>query len=254
MIKDDAPVTLLEGFLASMSLLTRLPLPALRPKAYAAAPEMVWAYPLVGALLGGMAALAGLFAIALGLPPNIAAGIALAVYMLVTGAMHEDGLADTCDGFWGATERARRLEIMKDSQIGTYGVLGLIISVGLRWIAVAGLLVTAPAALIAAAALSRSLLPMVMATTPHARDSGLSHSVGQPTPAMAALALLAGLLVALLCGGSVAFGALVLAGLAVAALRLVAFRKIGGQTGDVLGASQQLGEAAVLVVFLVASI
>ncbi len=92
-----------------------------------------WAYPLVGVVVGGLGAVTGALALWLGLPAPLAAGLVLLAMIAVTGALHEDGLADTADGFWGGWDRARRLEIMKDSQIGSYGVIALILSLGLRW-------------------------------------------------------------------------------------------------------------------------
>jgi adenosylcobinamide-GDP ribazoletransferase len=207
-----------------------------------------WAFPLAGAVVGVVAGLAGKVALTLGLPPGVAAALALATLALATGALHEDGLADTADGLWGGADRARRLEIMKDSRIGTFGVLALML-VGLtRWSALAALFagghVLAP--MIGAAVVSRVPMVVMMQAMPPARDRGLSAAQGAPgVPAVwAALGLGAALGLAAL-GGTV-FPA-TLAVLAVcAALAAAARARIGGQTGDILGASQQLAEAAVL--------
>lgn len=156
--------------------------------------------------------------------------------------MHEDGLADCADGFWGGFERARRLEIMKDSQIGSYGVLAMVLSVGLRWLAVATLLAAGgwfwP--LVALEALSRSVMPSLMHALPHARKSGLSHAQGRPPLNAAMLAAGVGAAIALMGLGWVAFKLAALIALATFALGALAQRKVGGQTGDVLGASQQI--------------
>ncbi len=231
----------------ALALLTRLPLPVLPAGAFARQARAGWAFALVGVVVALGAGGVGWAALALGLGPWSAAGLALATQIALTGAMHEDGLADTADGLWGGHECARRLEIMKDSHIGTYGVLALVLSAGLRWGALAALVPLGPLPLIAAAALSRGALPLLMTALPNARGSGLSQSVGRPgaVPGFAALGL--GLGIALLCTGAALVGPALGAALAVMALAAIAQRKIGGQTGDVLGAAQQLAEIALLL-------
>ena len=228
-------------------LLTRLPLPTLPPEAFTQGARAVWSYPVVGAGIGAAGAVTGLCALWLALPPFGAAALALVVMMLLTGAMHEDGLADVFDGFWGGFAPARRLEIMRDSQIGTYGVLALVVVFALRLSAVALLLEYAPLALIAAAALSRSGMPVLMATLPHARADGLSHSVGAPTVQATLLACAIGGCFAVICLGAAAIPASLVTVGVCTGIRMLAKAKIGGQTGDVLGAAQQLSEAAILL-------
>ncbi|MFD2738448.1 adenosylcobinamide-GDP ribazoletransferase [Sulfitobacter aestuarii] len=247
MPENDARISPMQGFLAVLSLLSRLPLPRLPPAAFAATPRMVWAFPLAGALLGSLAALGGALALALGLPAPISAGIVLALLMLLSGAMHEDGLADCFDGFWGGHSPARRLEIMKDSQIGSYGVLALILVTGLRWLALTSLIAHSLWPVILAAALSRSLLPLLMASMKQARDAGLARSVGQPSLNAAFTALAIGAALTFLLSGAATFLILPLALAVTLALRHLALRKIGGQTGDVLGAAQQMSEVTILL-------
>lgn len=230
---------------AALALLSRLPL-GTAPAADAGA---VWAYPLAGAVLGALAALLASVALAFGLPPSLAALVALAGLVAMTGALHEDGLADVADGFWGGWTRARRLEIMRDSRIGTYGVVALALSLAARWQALALTLAQGHhwAALIATAALSRAAMPAMMAALPHARRDGLSHHVGRPARRRVWAAAGIAAAVALPClglGGTL--GAVLLAGLATLGVGLVARRRIGGQTGDVLGATQQACEVALL--------
>jgi len=213
----------------------------------------VWAFPIVGAVLGGVGAALAWGTMQLGLPPVMAAGLALVIMIICTGAMHEDGLADCADGFWGGWTQEQRLAIMKDSQIGTYGVLALILTVGLRWIGYSFLLTQGPAGIIAASALSRSVLPAIMTALPHARADGLSRTVGQPSQRTALFTLAIGLVIGVLSLGWGAVGATVMAIVAASACAAVARNKIGGQTGDVLGASQQLAELAVIL-FLVARV
>jgi len=237
--------------LTALGLLSRLPVPRHDGARQA---QAAWAYPVVGLLLGGMAAVAGLALSGLGLPPPLVALAVLATLVALSGALHEDGLADTADGLWGGWTRARRLEIMKDSHIGAYGVVALCLGLGARWAALWLLFAAGPApataAILASAALSRAAMPVLMALLPHARDTGLSHRVGRVPARTAALAaaIAAGLVVLLL--GGAAIWALLWGGAALCGLGALARRKLGGQTGDILGASQQIVEITVLAVLV----
>ncbi len=235
--RDDLP--------SAFALLTRLPVPPHRPSGGASA----WAWPLVGLVLGLSAALAALLALSLGLSPALAAVIVLGTEAALTGALHEDGLADCADGFWGGQDRSRRLEIMKDSRIGTYGALALILVTLARWAAVVTLLQDGRAAtLVAAGALSRVPMAVLMAALPNARGSGLSASVGAPGWERVGIGAGLALLVALTFAGWSALAMALAAAAAGAAVAGLARSRIGGQTGDVLGASQQLALVACLAV------
>ncbi len=186
----------------------------------------------------------------LGLPILATALLAVAATLAMTGALHEDGLADTADGLGGA-DAEQSLAIMRDSRIGTFGVLALILSVGLRAAALAALPDTSIAAgvLIAAHATSRGLLPALMLVLDPARSDGLAASAGKPSPTVAGIAAAIGLVVALLAlGVGRGIVAVLLAALAMAALASLARRRLGGYTGDVLGAAQQVGEIVMLLV------
>lgn len=237
----------------AMSLLSRLPVETMYKipdTAWAGQARAVWAFPLVGALLGVIAAGAGWVALSFGLSVWIAAGLVLATLIVTTGAMHEDGLADCADGFWGADTVKRRLEIMKDSQIGTYGVLALILVTGLRWLGYGLLLGQGIGALIAIAALSRGAIPAVMVALPHARAGGLSRTVGRPDRKMALIGAGLGFGIAVICLGWAALPAALVGAVAAITVALIARRKINGQTGDVLGAVQQIAELAVILVLI----
>jgi adenosylcobinamide-GDP ribazoletransferase len=182
-----------------------------------------------------------------GLPLGVAGILALAAMIVLTGAMHEDGMADVADGFWGGAHAQRRLEIMRDSQIGTYGVLALGIVTALKVSALVVLLDSGWTALVAAACLSRAMMPVVMYSLPAARDDGLSHSVGRPSLLAVLLGLLVGCTVALICLGPASITAIALAALATVVVAATAKRKIGGQTGDVIGATQNVSEAVILL-------
>jgi adenosylcobinamide-GDP ribazoletransferase len=232
----------------ALALLSRLPVAADHAASARRGAVAAWAYPLAGAVLGGLGALAGGAAAALGAPPGVAAGVALGALALITGAMHEDGLADSADGLWGGWNRARRLEIMKDSRIGAYGVIALIVVMLMRWSALATLAATGGLfwAMVAAGALSRAPMAVAMHLMRNARGSGLSAGVGTvPGASAGAAAALAVVIAVLACGWT---GVVMAAWAALAALAvcLVARARIGGQTGDILGAAQQTGEAAAL--------
>lgn len=234
----------LSDLATAAALLTRLPM-RLGAADFQRSAAASWAWPLVGALVG---ALGGAAALALsGLGAFVQAVAALAVMVLATGAMHEDGLADVADGFWGGFERARRLEIMRDSHIGAYGVLALVLSVLLKLALFVELGADMIAGMIAAATLGRAGMVALMAALPEARSDGLSHRTGRPSWQAATLAgALALVLCLCLTGAAGLFGAL-LAVLALFGFAQVAQRKIGGQTGDVLGAGGQLAEIAALL-------
>jgi len=132
--RDTSPLLLPTDITAALGLLSRLPVPVDGAKAAARGAAAAWAYPVAGFVIGALMALIASMALWLGLSAPIAAGLALTAGVIVTGAMHEDGLADSADGLWGGWEPAGRLEIMKDSHIGVYGVCALVLSLLLRWL------------------------------------------------------------------------------------------------------------------------
>ncbi len=235
---------------SALALLTRLPVPNHAPRGADAA----WAWPVVGIVIGGIAALVVVLATFIGLPAGVTAALALATMAILTGALHEDGLADTADGFFGGRDPVRRLAIMKDSHIGSFGTLALILVTLARWSALAALCATGGAAmaLIATGALSRVPMVALMAALPNARGSGLSQSVGRPDRGVVLIAVgISGVLGLVLAGWIALWIVLALAALTLG-LGQLARRKIRGQTGDVLGASQQLAEALCLALLAAA--
>jgi len=238
-----------DDFLASGGFLTRLPLDRLAVNESGLLARSMRAFPLVGIVVGLVGWAVFALAAWLGLPAAATALAALAATVIVTGGLHEDGLADTADGFGGGADRERKLAIMRDSRSGAYGVMALIFGLGLRGAALAAMTVSAAGpALVAAHAVSRAALPLVMRFLDPARPDGLGASAGQPDDAAQAWCLGIALVVALLCLGlSRGIVALAVAALAVAAVGWLAQRQIGGHTGDVLGAAQQVGEIAVLL-------
>jgi adenosylcobinamide-GDP ribazoletransferase len=235
------------GFAGALQFLTRVPVHVdERPDVARCVP---W-FPVVGALVG--AAAGGTAAALRDLTgPTVAAACGMIVGLLVTGAFHEDGLADVADAFGGAWTPAERMRILKDPRHGTYGVAALTASVVVRVACVASLptAATAFAALVAAHALARGAAVGVMASVPAVGTDGLGASyAGSIRRADAMIGVVtATIIAAVLTGWWV--GALVVAAAAgAAAVAWLAVRKIGGSTGDVLGAVEQVAECLVLVV------
>jgi adenosylcobinamide-GDP ribazoletransferase len=231
--------------------LTRLPLLHNEPIASGELARALWTAPLVGAAVGALGAAVYGLAQVLHLPPLPCATFAIAATALATGCLHEDGLADTADGFGGSATRERKLEIMRDSRIGTYGVCALLFSFLLRVGALASIAdpTFVAAALICAGTAARAALPSFMALVPRARADGMSAYAGMPPPASAIVAALLG--AGVLAGGLGLKAGIVALVCLAAAFWFMAWlcrRQISGQTGDVLGALEQCGEIIVLLV------
>lgn len=240
-----------KGLVAALRMLTRIPVPGPATAAGDLRRAVAW-FPLVGALVG--LATAGVHVLALRLwSAPLAAVLAVGCGLLLTGGFHEDGASDAADGLGGGWTRERVVAIMRDSRIGAYGAMALWVLLTFRWAALAALDRGALVALPLAMAWGRWSMVLVLATLPSASE-GLASQVAQglgrgPLLLASAWALLAA-------GGAVALGqprALAAAGAAVlAALAWAAYlkRRMGGQTGDLLGAGNQLAEAAALLVLL----
>jgi adenosylcobinamide-GDP ribazoletransferase len=229
---------------------TRFPLRHAAPIGGADIARASWTLPAIGALIGLVGAAVYWIAVRLNLPPLMGATLAVAATLAATGCLHVDGLADTFDGFGGGSSRERKLEIMRDSRIGTYGACALALSLMLRVGALASLADPGPVALalIAAHAGARAMLPLFLALVPAARPDGLAADAGRPSPANVAVAASLGIVLLLASLG--AAGSLpALAGLllALGVMRVLCLRQIGGQTGDTAGALEQIGEIAVLL-------
>lgn len=231
----------------ALAFMTRLPLSAPHDRPLAGA---AWAFPLAGWAVGAVAGLALWLGFKAGLPPLACAVLGVAVAALFTGALHEDGLADLADGLGARGGAARRLEVMRDSRIGSFGVLALVFTVALKVTALAGMLGPGAAwlALIAAHGLARAVVVPVMWLARPARSDGLGAGAGRADAGTAMRALgLGALLPFLLVAPATAIWMLLAAGVAAAATAWFASRKLGGVTGDVLGAVEQVAEAAALL-------
>lgn len=243
----------MRGLRAAIALLTRIPVGGGADWDHADLSRSVKWMPVVGGLIGlGIAlAFAGLVAV---MPPLIASGVALSFGVVLTGALHEDGLADLADALGGGADRDEILRIMKDPAHGTYGVIALVLSFVLRVTALSSLGAGSALAILPAIhALSRSASVGIMAALPPASGEGLgaAHSGPHLRPQVAIGALFAVIIGIFTLGWWVVpFG--LLAGIAAAAVGITAWRRIQGFTGDVLGAAQQVAE--VLLMLLAASL
>jgi adenosylcobinamide-GDP ribazoletransferase len=243
----------IDEFVAAAAFLTRIPFGrSIEPPRLS---RGMRAFPIVGALLGAAAAIVLSILVAIGASGLLAAALTLAMLGLLTGALHEDALADMADGFGGGRNREHVLAIMRDSRIGTFGVTALALVLLAKaacfadlafrpWFAVLAILA-------ATSAFSRSLMVWIMAATPPARREGLSATAGTPSSDTVRDSLLIGAIPAallLFAAAGLAAAVLVLAaGFGAAALiRALAVRRIGGQTGDICGAVQVLSETAML--------
>ncbi|SDI12790.1 adenosylcobinamide-GDP ribazoletransferase [Alloyangia pacifica] len=231
----------------AVMLLTRLPagrIPGQAPSLSAAR----WAFPLVGALVGliGWAAYAGMMAAGAG--PLLAAVAAVAAQVLVTGALHVDGLADFADGMGGGRDQAHCLEIMRDSRIGSYGVMALLLAAAF-WIAALAQLGPQLVSLggagwfVLVGMFSRAAMVGLQELLPPARADGMGRLAAGRSTAARVMLLCLGLLGAVLAGTTGLLLALLCATVATALGRM-ARRRLGGVTGDVLGAVQLVSEAA----------
>jgi adenosylcobinamide-GDP ribazoletransferase len=254
---SDPPPGLFDGPRAALALLTRLPAgdSPIGARGLRRAPSF---FPLIGLLIGALVGgTLGLLRPHVGSP--LAVLLALVVGVLVTGALHEDGLADTADARGGAGgDRQRLFAILKDSRHGTYGVLALVLSVAARWACLDRLGLAAPGALLLTAALSRTFLVWMMARMPYVTPAAtaISGAAARATTRQAiaatvvAVLIFAGLLAAGLVQPASASGATA-AGIGVALWLARRFRTLaGGITGDFLGATQQLTEIVMLVVLV----
>ncbi|WP_288350249.1 adenosylcobinamide-GDP ribazoletransferase [uncultured Thalassospira sp.] len=248
--RDDADKTsvdasVLSDFWRAMALLSRVPLPPVGDFRAALIARSVWCWPLVGLVLAGLALLPAMLVDFLTGNPLVYAIFAIAAMVLLSGAMHEDGIADCADGFGGGMDRDRKLEIMRDSTVGTYAVVMLILTMGLRLV-----LITAAADIgqagilfLIMAVISRAAMPVVMRILPPARDNGLGKGAGRPgwLPVLIGFAI-ASAIVLVLGGIGAMFAVIVGVMIAILIVAMVARSQIGGQTGDVLGATQICAE------------
>ncbi|MDD3352452.1 adenosylcobinamide-GDP ribazoletransferase [Zoogloea sp.] len=248
----------LELFFIALGFFTRLPVPGwvvFRPEKLGQAARFL---PLVGWIIGLAGALTYGLVVQV-LPVEIAIVLSMALTIRLTGAFHEDGWADTCDGLGGGWTREQVLAIMKDSRIGSYGTIGLVLLLLAKYLALSSLASQEDypviAALLVAHPLSRLAAVAVMALLDYARsdDSSKSAPVARrPTALELGVATLAGVLPLLLLSALEALGALLAVAIVVIWSRRTYARRLGGYTGDCLGATQQLAELGIYLGVLAA--
>jgi adenosylcobinamide-GDP ribazoletransferase len=244
--------------LVAMRFLTVLPIPFVRTIDPPPLAEAMRMFPLAGAFVGAATGAVLSLCNLGGLPQLFSAAFAIGIGLLITGALHEDGLSDVADGFGGGRTREERLDIMRDSRIGAFGALALGVMLLAKASVLMALLELPPTGMIVllacAAAFSRALIVDLMWATRPARSDGLSVLAGRPSRNTALIALVLGGLGAAVAAGWVlapeaGVAALIAGGVALAAVRVLAMHKIGGQTGDVCGAAQVLTELAMLATY-----
>ncbi len=250
-----------EEVLLAWTLLTRIPAPGFRLQTQANLGSAFWAYPLIGAAVGAIGAAVYVISIELGLGMLSPFAMALAAMTLATGAFHEDGLGDFMDGIGGGQTRERKLEIMRDSRLGTYGVMALVTFFLLSTTLLFELKNTGwqpafggfAAVFICVGAFQRAALGLPLVLLKPVRSDGLAADTPQPRYRIVALGILIATLISMLLLGpgatAVVFAASMLSALGVTWL---AWRQLGGRTGDALGAAASLAgvvSVAALVVF-----
>lgn len=240
---------MLRRFTTAIAFLTRIPINPVVPHTGEDVAKSSIFFPWVACLLAAFQVLTMLGLSALSVPIILQAIAATTVLMLVGGGLHQDGLADMADGFGGGFTKERVLTIMRDSTIGTYGALALLLSLATRITALAALMVEPSGALwvFTAAALSRCSICLGW-LMPYARDTqGTGQSLTQVTGPVEVLgAIVFALLLATVCVGVGALPALLLAGLVFSLMAWLCWRKIGGVTGDTLGATTEVSEVMLL--------
>lgn len=255
----DLAAELAADLASCLVFFSRLPVPSAARAASACAPlaRAIRVLPVAGLLIGACPAFALLGCVLIRLPPLLCVIVAGLVAVLVAGGLHEDGLADTADGLGGGATRERKLAIMRDSRIGSFGVLALAMALLWRLAALSAIVGEATtrgavAVLLGTAVLSRPLALLPLALLSPAREDGLGRGVGVLERGPLALCFGTGACLALVLpvAGGIGLGhamaACLLAPLAAAAMTALAWRQIGGHTGDIAGACQQVAEAAYL--------
>lgn len=244
---------MLDDLKTAFIFLTRIPLQVDHELTMRDLADASHLFPVVGVVLGCAASAILLFAQYLGMPPAICVILAIATITVLTGALHEDGFADTIDGLGAGPDRERALEIMHDSRVGTFGVIALVLTFSMRFAALTSLaeLSSMVVALIAASAVSRAAAATAMALQPPARTSGLVAVAGNPPREKAAIAVLSAAIIAFLIlpTGS-AFTAIIAVALVGSFAGIFIQHWLGGATGDTLGTIQQITEITFLIALI----
>ena len=231
----------------SLGLFTRLPVKSIEHSVDLG--KTVWAWPLVGGLIGVIIGICAEVLNSLEIPPELSSLIIIALLVLLTGGFHEDGLADTFDGLWGGDTPEKRLTIMNDSRHGTFGVLALVISILFRWVLLkllfeSGFLL---APLVIACVISRTAVVPFLIILPSARKTGLTAEIGRVPLWSAIICFLISLMPIYLFLGLIGFILVAIGLLITLPVYIFARKLLRGQTGDILGTVQQLTEICIIL-------
>ena len=248
--KENIIMVLIRDVQISGSFLTRLPFRASNEVCVGDLRAASWSFPIIGLLIGLLSSAIFFLATHINLNPFVSGMLCVAFGCIVSGGLHEDGLADTCDGLLGGKDAQSKLDIMRDSSIGGYGAIALIFSVGIRCLILGGL--SEPevvmVALIVGSSFSRSLLPFVTVAFRHARSEGLAVHWGRCSLKRASISFLIGAFIFLMCFGIFETVLVLMVVLFVSGgFLVIACSQIGGYSGDILGACQQISEITVLL-------
>jgi len=216
--------------------------------------SVIW-FPFIGLVIGAIGAGVDGFGSLLGLTPFVTAPLAVGAMIWMTGALHEGGLANLADGFGGGTHREAKLEIMQDSRIGTYGTLTLILVLVTKAGSIASLNSSDAvfAGLVISCVWSRVLTPIVAAWLGPVRADDVLAQLGKPDGTRLIMSLIFAVLITVFLADATAGGLMIGAGLLAAlSMAVMSQRQIGGFTRDVLGATQQVIELAMLVMLVAA--
>ena len=240
---------LYDEFCIATMMLTRLPVPSIT-RSVPALNEAMWAFPLIGLIVSAGAASIGSLALYCGLPPLIACCLTLAAAAILTGALHEDGLADMADGFGAGGTAARISAIMKDSQIGSYGALSLILIVIMRVSVLTELTYSALGfgiCFILASMFGRGMAVILCSAYPVSSHASLGRAAAAPPRPALITSILFWLIPLWLIAGSAGLIAACLGGALVLWIGRTATAKLGGLTGDIIGSAILLSETAFLI-------
>ncbi len=240
----------LSSFYIALSFLTRIPTPFSAEVTQKQIGQSIIYYPVAGAIIGLLLFFLVQFItfFSTDFSPDVLAAVVLIVWVLITGGLHLDGLADSADAWIGGlNDRQRTLDIMKDPYCGPIAVAVIVLLLLLKWTALSHLLKTQnPAFLIVVPMLARTVIIIFFMTTRYVRDSGLGSAFLEHMPEEKNLWLVLLIcIISYLILGS--FLSLILAGLAFVALRMMMTKRLGGMTGDTIGASVEIIEAVALL-------
>ena len=209
-----------------------------------------WAFPIIGLIVGLIGAFIFWVSQELSFTRSVSVGLSIIATIIVTGGLHEDGLADTADGFGGGLCRVSKLRIMRDSSIGVFGAIAVFFSIFFRWVILTDFLDThwIIIGLLSAGIISRGILPVITWVLPNARQDGLASDFRRVEPvALCACIIITILALLFLCGFLNAIFIIGILCIVLISFSVFVYQQVGGYTGDILGAYQQLSEITTLM-------